>query len=113
MPIMIALGTPQTARLQAQVGEGLATVASCDFPERWEKLVDVSAGPPTSYALGGDADEDRSWYPPCRRTTSSLITECSRLLIPSSAGESSVRLTPSAAHWRQVAISIPLRPAVL
>ncbi|ORY33698.1 Cse1-domain-containing protein [Naematelia encephala] len=40
IPIMIALGTPQTARLQAQIGEGLATVASKDFPERWEGLVD-------------------------------------------------------------------------
>ena len=41
VPIMIALGTPQTARLQSQIGEGLSTIASLDFPEEWEGLVDV------------------------------------------------------------------------
>lgn len=40
VPLMIALGTPQTARLQSQVGEGLATIASSDFPDKWEGLVD-------------------------------------------------------------------------
>ena len=39
---MIALGSPATAKLQAQIGEGLATVAEMDFPEEWEGLVDVS-----------------------------------------------------------------------
>ena len=39
---MIALGTPKTQRLQAQIGEGLSTIASSDFPEKWEGLIDVS-----------------------------------------------------------------------
>jgi exportin-2 (importin alpha re-exporter) len=39
---MIALGTPSTAKLQAQIGEGLSAIAQSDFPERWEGLVDVS-----------------------------------------------------------------------
>lgn len=43
VPIMIALGNPATAKLQAQIGEGLATIAEKDFPEEWEGLVDVSA----------------------------------------------------------------------
>lgn len=42
VPLMISLGTPQTARLQSQIGEGLATIASSDFPDKWEGLVDVS-----------------------------------------------------------------------
>lgn len=42
--IMIALGNPATARLQAQIGEGLSTVAEKDFPEEWDGLVDVSTG---------------------------------------------------------------------
>ena len=42
--IMIALGNPATARLQAQIGEGLATIAEKDFPEEWDGLVDVSSG---------------------------------------------------------------------
>lgn len=42
VPLMIALGTPQTARLQSQIGEGLSTIASIDFPEQWEGLVGVS-----------------------------------------------------------------------
>lgn len=42
VPLMIALGTPQTARLQSQIGEGLSTIASIDFPEQWDGLVDVS-----------------------------------------------------------------------
>lgn len=42
VPLMIALGTPQTVRLQSQIGEGLSTIASIDFPENWETLVDVS-----------------------------------------------------------------------
>ncbi|BEJ11174.1 hypothetical protein CspHIS471_0105960 [Cutaneotrichosporon sp. HIS471] len=40
VPLMIALGTKQTARLQSQIGEGLSTIASIDFPEQWEGLVD-------------------------------------------------------------------------
>ena len=43
VPMMIALGTPATALLQAQVGEGLATIAEIDFPDQWNGLVDVSA----------------------------------------------------------------------
>jgi exportin-2 (importin alpha re-exporter) len=43
VPLMIELGTPQTANLQSQIGEGLSTIASVDFPEKWEGLVDVSA----------------------------------------------------------------------
>ena len=42
VPIMIALGSPATAKLQAQIGEGLATIAERDFPDEWEGLVDVS-----------------------------------------------------------------------
>lgn len=42
VPLMIALGTPKTQRLQAQIGEGLSTIASSDFPEKWEGLIDVS-----------------------------------------------------------------------
>ena len=43
---MIALGSPGTARLQAQIGEGLATVAERDFPEEWDGLVDVRSFKP-------------------------------------------------------------------
>ena len=39
---MIALGTPQTARLQSQIGEALSHIASLDFPDKWEGLIDVS-----------------------------------------------------------------------
>ena len=42
VPIMINLSKPQTGLLQAQIGEGLATVASYDFPDQWSSLVDVS-----------------------------------------------------------------------
>ena len=42
VPVMIALGNPATSRLQAQIGEGLATVAEKDFPDEWDGLVDVS-----------------------------------------------------------------------
>ena len=42
VPVMIALGNPPTSRLQAQIGEGLATVAEKDFPDEWGGLVDVS-----------------------------------------------------------------------
>ncbi|TYJ56359.1 hypothetical protein B9479_002907 [Cryptococcus floricola] len=40
VPIMIALGTPQTARIQSQIGEGLSHIASLDFPNQWEGLCD-------------------------------------------------------------------------
>ncbi|CAD6568832.1 MAG: importin-alpha export receptor [Tremellales sp. Tagirdzhanova-0007] len=40
VPVMIALGNPPTSRLQAQIGEGLATVAEKDFPDEWGGLVD-------------------------------------------------------------------------
>ncbi|WWD17783.1 hypothetical protein CI109_102225 [Kwoniella shandongensis] len=40
VPIMIALGTAQTARLQSQIGEGLSHIASLDFPNEWEGLCD-------------------------------------------------------------------------
>ncbi|WWC58466.1 uncharacterized protein I303_101008 [Kwoniella dejecticola CBS 10117] len=40
VPVMIALGTPQTARLQSQIGEGLSHIASLDFPSQWEGLCD-------------------------------------------------------------------------
>lgn len=43
VPLMIALGTPETARLQSQIGEGLSHIASVDFPDQWEGLVDVSS----------------------------------------------------------------------
>lgn len=39
--MMIALGTPQTSRLQSQIGEGLSHIASLDFPGEWEGLCDV------------------------------------------------------------------------
>jgi exportin-2 (importin alpha re-exporter) len=42
---MIELGTPATARLQSQIGEALSMIASQDFPDQWEGLVDVSVGP--------------------------------------------------------------------
>jgi exportin-2 (importin alpha re-exporter) len=42
VPLMIALGTPQTANIQSQIGEGLSTIASSDFPDKWDGLVDVS-----------------------------------------------------------------------
>ncbi|KAL1410407.1 importin-alpha export receptor [Vanrija albida] len=40
VPLMIALGTPQTAKLQSQIGEGLSTIAGLDFPDKWEGLID-------------------------------------------------------------------------
>ncbi|WWC86346.1 uncharacterized protein L201_001219 [Kwoniella dendrophila CBS 6074] len=40
VPIMIALGTSQTARLQSQIGEGLSHIATLDFPNEWEGLCD-------------------------------------------------------------------------
>ncbi|KAK4688334.1 exportin-2 (importin alpha re-exporter), partial [Tremellales sp. Uapishka_1] len=40
VPIMIGLGTPKTAILQSQIGEGLSTIASLDFPDKWEGLCD-------------------------------------------------------------------------
>jgi exportin-2 (importin alpha re-exporter) len=42
VPVMIALGTPTTARLQSQIGEALSMIAAQDFPENWEGLCDVS-----------------------------------------------------------------------
>lgn len=42
VPTMIHLARPQTTLLQAQIGEGLASVASHDFPDQWDSLVDVS-----------------------------------------------------------------------
>lgn len=42
VPVMIALGTPATARLQSQIGEALSVIAAQDFPENWEGLCDVS-----------------------------------------------------------------------
>jgi exportin-2 (importin alpha re-exporter) len=39
---MIALGTPATARLQSQISEALSTIATLDFPDDWEGLIDVS-----------------------------------------------------------------------
>jgi len=39
---MISLAKPSTSLLQAQIGEGLAAVASYDFPHKWSNLVDVS-----------------------------------------------------------------------
>jgi exportin-2 (importin alpha re-exporter) len=51
VPVMIDLGTPATARLQSQIGEALSTIATLDFPEQWEGLVDVSVQIP-SRALG-------------------------------------------------------------
>lgn len=50
---MINLARPQTALLQAQIGEGLATVASYDFPDEWNNLVDVSF----ASACQAEADE--------------------------------------------------------
>ncbi|KAK1926751.1 putative importin-alpha export receptor [Papiliotrema laurentii] len=44
VPIMINLSKPQTGLLQAQIGEGLATVASYDFPDQWSSLVDDLVG---------------------------------------------------------------------
>lgn len=42
VPIMISLGSAQTAKVQSQIGEALAHVASIDFPLQWEGLIDVS-----------------------------------------------------------------------
>jgi exportin-2 (importin alpha re-exporter) len=42
VPIMISLGTPGTAKLQSQISEALSTIATLDFPEEWEGLIDVS-----------------------------------------------------------------------
>ncbi|RXK37557.1 importin-alpha export receptor [Tremella mesenterica] len=44
VPIMISLGTPATAKLQSQIGEGLSTIATLDFPEQWQGLVDELVG---------------------------------------------------------------------
>ena len=41
VPVMIALGTPATARLQSQISEALSTIATLDFPDDWEGLIDV------------------------------------------------------------------------
>ncbi|KAL7424789.1 importin-alpha export receptor [Cryptotrichosporon argae] len=51
--VMIALGTPKTARLQSQVGEALSTIATLDFPERWENLCDelVSSLSPGNFVI--------------------------------------------------------------
>ncbi|OCF55372.1 importin-alpha export receptor [Kwoniella mangroviensis CBS 10435] len=40
VPIMISLGTSQTAKLQSQIGEGLSHIATLDFPAEWEGLCD-------------------------------------------------------------------------
>ncbi|WRT64247.1 uncharacterized protein IL334_001178 [Kwoniella shivajii] len=40
VPIMIALGTAKTARIQSQIGEGLSHIATLDFPNEWEGLCD-------------------------------------------------------------------------
>lgn len=45
--MMIALGTPQTSRLQSQIGEGLSHIASLDFPGEWEGLCDVGWNNPS------------------------------------------------------------------
>jgi hypothetical protein len=41
---MVSLSTPggPAARLQSQIGEAVAEIASVDFPERWPNLLDVS-----------------------------------------------------------------------
>ncbi|WVQ82556.1 hypothetical protein IAT38_004685 [Cryptococcus sp. DSM 104549] len=53
VPLMIALGTPQTARLQSQIGEGLSYVASLDFPHEWEGLCDelVNSLTPNNFVI--------------------------------------------------------------
>ncbi|GHJ89066.1 hypothetical protein NliqN6_5468 [Naganishia liquefaciens] len=42
VPIMVSLSTPggSAARLQSQIGEAVAEIASVDFPERWPNLLD-------------------------------------------------------------------------
>jgi exportin-2 (importin alpha re-exporter) len=41
---MVSLSTPggPAAKLQSQIGEAVAEIASVDFPERWPNLLDVS-----------------------------------------------------------------------
>ncbi|WVR05966.1 hypothetical protein IAU60_002994 [Kwoniella sp. DSM 27419] len=53
VPIMIALGTAQTARLQSQIGEGLSHIATLDFPNEWEGLCDelVSSLTPDNFVI--------------------------------------------------------------
>nr|ODN90508.1 hypothetical protein L203_01617 [Cryptococcus depauperatus CBS 7841] len=41
VPLMISLGTPQTAKLQSQIGKGWGYIISLDFPDDWEGLCDV------------------------------------------------------------------------
>ncbi|KAI5449860.1 importin-alpha export receptor [Naganishia albida] len=42
VPIMVSLSTPggPAAKLQSQIGEAVAEIASVDFPERWPNLLD-------------------------------------------------------------------------
>lgn len=83
---MISLGTPATAKLQSQVGEALSTIASQDFPEEWNGLVDVS----TSRCLK-DQNHTKSYRNSCRacrRITLSSTTVSWRRRTPSSAGKS-------------------------
>jgi exportin-2 (importin alpha re-exporter) len=48
VPIMVSLSTPggPAAKLQSQIGEAVAEIASVDFPEQWPNLLDVSTHSP-------------------------------------------------------------------
>ncbi|WVO15439.1 hypothetical protein L204_103097 [Cryptococcus depauperatus] len=43
VPLMISLGTPQTAKLQSQIGKGWGYIISLDFPNDWEGFCDELA----------------------------------------------------------------------
>ena len=93
VPLMIALGSKETTMIQAQIGEGLSTIAEMDFPDQWEGLVDVSLWISNKYRLMGFG---RNWSPVCLLITLSSIMVFSLLLIPSLRGQcrrSSVVLT--------------------
>ena len=57
---MISLATPETARLQSQIGAALSHIASLDFPDKWDGLIDVSVHFPCRGALGGSSSETMS-----------------------------------------------------
>ncbi|WVN87912.1 uncharacterized protein L203_103109 [Cryptococcus depauperatus CBS 7841] len=53
VPLMISLGTPQTAKLQSQIGKGWGYIISLDFPDDWEGLCD-ELQLPILYSNDGD-----------------------------------------------------------
>lgn len=54
---MIALGTPGTARLQSQISEALSTIATLDFPDEWEGLIDVRVRS-KGYVVEADSNQE-------------------------------------------------------